>query len=521
MTEDLVVFLINSLFVNILYNETATFLDPSCQIAHHNSDLSFIVYCQGNSLSTPGKIMLYSYSLNFDKINHFLYMNQSLLTCSDCLFVNHSEIKLPDQYGKIKKIVLKEEMMFCLSYLINNRNQENLTISNYTLIREGLTFVPITSFQASDFDLTYFKTKDIDILPYNKTQNSINFIIIFILNPPIMIETDNFLVIDIIFLKFPEENKVFAIITRSCISKPSKDPLMISILDIKNETNISAILSTQRRFLEINFDFNGHLRYIYTYEHYHRCENIDEKPIFFNNFLIAMCKRNDNGESNPQILPIFRNSANYTTISIYQKMSKRNSSYPIRMLTNYLADESFRQKFLIFYGSRPNGKTPIRLIVSDPFNFLTVHELYENVTFWLKKRELKLTELERTFRGKLVVSNKFDYSNITFVFPARKTTDYNKIIIYIVYGFLLGTGFLIMFGFLLFAIRKKEEGGFLIDRNLRNSMVKKNNSYTSGSLYDTNILTGSIQHRLSMKRMNEKTKKRGKSQKKVKTKEKV
>ena len=78
----------------------------------------------------------------------------------------------------------------------------------------------------------------------------------------------------------------------------------------------------------------------------------------------------------------------------------------------------------------------------------------------------------------------------------------------------MGLGFLMMLAFLFFAIKKKEEIGGKMQMNLKKNVV-------GSMIFDTNILTGSIQHRLSVKRLNDKMRKRARSSKKVRNKEKV
>ena len=519
LTEDYLVFIVNSFFLNIIYKEKIEFLEPTCKISHHDTENYFIIYCNGNETfnnTDRGRVVLYNYTIDLNNLVEFLKDNTDLAQCFGCIKLNHSVINLPDEFGKIKKVIIKSNYFLSLSYLINNKNQEIFTICDFRNMSYDYSFVQIASYKASDFDLTYFKTKDIDILAYNfsdysrenskllfsnttfsnETSNfsnetlnftenknfdqnsnippfwqnssffhnslndlpsdnySINFFVVFILDQQVLdLESNNILTIDFHLSIF--NNNHTSQIQNSNLNF-FLDPSTIKILNYtEKNSNFSMILGTSKRFYEIYFTFNSTPLISYTYEHYHRCESLTDKPEVFSGFLVAICTRIDKGEMNPEVQPIFRVMTNYTTILIYKRESKDIASYPIRMLTNYIADQSYRKKVLVFKGIKTNGDLQTKLLVSDPFNFLVVYDLYQNISFHLKSTKEDLIEVHNSFNGILTAMNKFDYAQINLVFKGKNRTNINKIIVYVLFGFLFGMGMLLMVVFLFFFDKKK------------------------------------------------------------------
>ena len=122
-----------------------------------------------------GSVVLYNYTINLLEINIFIKSYKNIENCFGCIEVSHSIISLPDEFGKIKRVIIMDNYFFSLSYLINNKNQEIFTICDFKIMSYNYQFVQIINFEAISFDLTYFKTKDFDILSYNFTDFKANY----------------------------------------------------------------------------------------------------------------------------------------------------------------------------------------------------------------------------------------------------------------------------------------------------------------------------------------------------------
>lgn len=526
LSEIFLCFFYNEEYINLLYKEEIEYVDETCKISHHNLDNSFIVFCQGDDeifSVSQNTLVLYNYSLNIALIHSLLDKNLTIENCGECIQVNHINIQLPDEFGRIKKVIINGHYFFLLSFLVNNKNQEIFTISDFYNISKTQSFSKIDSFQATDFNLTYFKTKDIDILPFNfllKSDNNmsytVNFLVVFILDD-FTIQSSTLLSSDFLIQRINETTVLQ--LNKLNFSQPFTDAttrlLTIKLFSMSEQGNISCIVGTNKKYYEIFLNFNDYFFVSYTYEHYHRCENLDEKPQFFSNFLVGICKRIDKGETNPQVLPIFRDYTNYTTLIIYKKNAGSLSSYPYAMLKHYVANQNYVKKFAIFGHNASSYRNSIKLVVSDPFNFLVSYHVYENISFFMKIRNQTINKINRNFRASLTAMNEFDSARVTLIFPGETINNFNRIIVYVIFGFLFGTGLLLMLTFLFFAIKKKEQTPH-IDKKSK-SILKK----TGSILFDTTVLTSSMQHHMSLKRMADKHRRKTKHMKSLKIKEKV
>lgn len=499
LTENFLFFLIDSQYLHILYKETTSFIDATCRISHHNIDQVFIVYCQ-NDTTAINLLYLYKYQTNILLTNYYLKNKISLGLCFSCLVVKHFNIVLPGEFGIIKKIILLNGYFFSLSFLINNINQETFTICDFESMLEKENFLQIGSFKAANFGLTYFRTKDIDIMTYNQTIDGVNttqFLTVIILNH--LFQNG----ISVVIIDFNFINHTIITFTSSK-SNPFKGLdstqvfMTIKLLQVSDENNFSCIIGTNRRFYEGLLRFKESFYLNYTYEHYNNCENLPEKPVIYENFLVGICNREDKGERNPEVLPIFREYFNETTLLFYKRRKNKNFSYPIKMLRSYNVDPNYKKKFLIFKDQSDEKKT--KLLVSDPFNFLVVYYIYTNVTFYLKNKDSMIRDLFSNFRGRLVVSNKFDRSYITIIFARDIDSNVNKIIIYAIFGFFLGIGFLLMLAFLFFGIRKIEEKG-------KGLVMKTQGKVLSNLIHDSSLISASIKNRVLVKKNGEKKRK--------------
>lgn len=418
-------------------NIPTNFSDDSCRLSHHNSFKIFFKFCQTDNDSVSNIISVYNYT--------------SLHS------INIGEIYLPNSIGKIKEILLKDDLVFFITYLINNQNQERLTICNFTNIILSKTFSPINNFEAEDFEISAFKTFDFDAhLRYINNNILITIIIILI---PNIIEIKNLGIII-----FNLTNNALEIVSKHFLYSNYMNnetcPQNVEILNVTKK-DILCLISTSKNVYKILLSHDlSTLSYLYTYQYYHRCENILQKPLLNDNFLISFCVRYDEGETIKDILPIFRQTIPIFMVKIYDTEYGENSSHPIRILTTYNSNINFTIKAVLLKSKKLSPK----LIVSDVFSFLVEYDLRSNLTisnFSSDEMEISIT-----------ASNRYGKKTIDVILPNEETMNYKKLIIYIVFGCFNIAAVVLLILFLLFGIkkfeskRKRNDNSMLVDSNI-------------------------------------------------------